>query len=230
MTALFEMIWLFCKDFRILLLSDLLLHGVSYLWLLGKNSWNRLLFQYFFQKGIQISLGGVLYLGGQTCENAGELIGKMLVTGGVICVFLKSVLRRKIQVNAIYQAELLCLGKSCRVSAYLDTGNQLYYGAKPVIVLSPEVAEKLELSKESIWETMPERFCLIPYSSVGCQGGVLRGFRCDRLALPEEKRVWEQIVVAIAEYPLSGKDEFQLLLHPALFRDSENKMMYRNGE
>ena len=87
------------------------------------------------------------------------------------------------------------------------------------MLLSPELAEELNFC----WQEPTEDYRLIPYTSVGCPSGLLHGFVCDRIVIwaakePGREKIasYEQVVVGVAERPLSGTGEYQMLLHPAL--------------
>lgn len=115
----------------------------------------------------------------------------------------------------LYEAVLIRKERSAAVLALLDSGNSLRepISGKPVCIVEEEILEKL-------WE--PEEiqgFRAIPYHSVGCSKGILRGFLLPTLLVETEegRASFTEVYVAAAGEVLSKTGEYQMLLQPELF-------------
>ncbi len=203
-----------------LLAVDFLLQLFAFRLLFGRQSLSRKVTLWGLQKLFFLVLGGLFEAGWKRGRiSAGSLFAGFIGGGVFFYAFLRFLQRKKQLERLLYSAELYWQGKSCRCLALLDTGNQLYYGTSPVLLLSPELAEELNFC----WQEPTEDYRLIPYTSVGCPSGLLHGFVCDRIVIwaakePGREKIasYEQVVVGVAERPLSGTGEYQMLLHPAL--------------
>ena len=118
----------------------------------------------------------------------------------------------------------LCLGtRQVRVTALRDTGNGLKdpLTGQPVTVIGPRAARQLlpELdpgslrdpvaAMEALKKQAPElRLRLIPYGTVGREGGLLLGLRCDRATAGKE-RLGE--LVALSPTELSENKTYDAL-------------------
>lgn len=128
--------------------------------------------------------------------------------------------------------------KHRNVNALLDTGNQLSdpVTGYPVIVaeydaiaplLPPEARDLYEKDqqidleavlatvKENDWST---RLRVIPYQSLGCTGGLLLGFRPDRIEIDYDRQrvCTKNVVVAVYHKQLSPESSYNALLNPCL--------------
>ena len=113
----------------------------------------------------------------------------------------------------------LCLGtRLVRVTALRDTGNGLKdpLTGQPVTVIGPRAAGRLlpELypgslkdpvaAMEALKKQVPElRLRLIPYGTVGREGGLLLGLRCDRVTAGKE-RLGELVAFSPTELSENG--------------------------
>ena len=66
---------------------------------------------------------------------------------------------------------------------------------------------------EMEWDT---RFRLIPYSSIGVENGLLRGFVADELIVFEGRYFFQTSypVLAVAKQPFGKTDGYEIILHP----------------
>lgn len=124
--------------------------------------------------------------------------------------------------------------------ALIDTGNSLKepISDKPVIVaeykvlkeILPETVEEIYLEGDNLCldlitdimkNTHAEiRFRLIPFKSIGKNNGILLGFKPDEITIIDnknEKKVKEDVLVAIYNSKLSIEDDYSGLLHPEIF-------------
>lgn len=116
----------------------------------------------------------------------------------------------------LYEVVLIRKERSAAVLALLDSGNSLRepISGKPVCIVEKGILEKL-------WE--PEEtqgFRAIPYHSVGCSKGILRGFLLPTLLVETEegRASFTEVYVAAAGEALSKTGEYQMLLQPELFK------------
>lgn len=121
----------------------------------------------------------------------------------------------------LYEAVLVRKERSVAVLALLDSGNSLRepISGKPVCIVEAGILEKL-------WEPgETQGFRAIPYHSVGCSKGILRGFLLPTLLVEtEEGRIsFTDIYVAAAGEALSKTGEYQMLLQPELFEAGTKK-------
>ena len=112
--------------------------------------------------------------------------------------------------------------------ALLDSGNSLRepISGKPVCIVEAGILAKL-------WEPgETQGFRAIPYHSVGCSKGILRGFLLPTLLVEtEEGRIFfTDIYVAAAGEALSKTGEYQMLLQPELFEAGTKKAKGEEGK
>ena len=89
---------------------------------------------------------------------------------------IRIIRRTKFYSEHSFDAVIVTGGASVRTSAFLDTANTL---REPVSGSPCAVADKVLWNRmESAGMIVPERFCLIPYESVG-RSGIMKGIRVD---------------------------------------------------
>lgn len=100
------------------------------------------------------------------------------------------------------------------VKALLDTGNELrdFYTGEPVNVIAPETAafisDHIELEKG---------FRMIPYHCISGES-VMKVFRVEKMCVHMEEERWiENPLLGIGEERLSGDEEYEMILNPAVF-------------
>ncbi len=101
------------------------------------------------------------------------------------------------------------------VQGIVDTGNSLRepISRKPVSVLEKEVFDGLyEEGNE------PEGFRAIPYRSVGCERGIMKGYQIPEMTIEQGgiKKVCRNVYVAVSEKAVSSTKSYQMLIHPEL--------------
>lgn len=109
-----------------------------------------------------------------------------------------------------YVVRLTYGDKTIRSQALLDTGNHLQdpFTGEPVIIGNRDFLKML-------WQEEPV-FRVIPYRSVGTNGGTLKAFQADCLEIETEGE-WKRIEnpwVAIWSGVVSGEGEYEVILHP----------------
>lgn len=139
------------------------------------------------------------------------LVSFWLLSGGMHFLF-----RFRSKRENLLEVTLAFHGKKIRVRALRDTGNQLrdpVFG-KPVSIITEEL-QKILCQKEEVL------FYAVPFHSIGKKGGILQAFFADYLWIqtPEGKsEMIERPLLGITKEPLSSKDEYDMILHPDLFR------------
>lgn len=107
-------------------------------------------------------------------------------------------------------------GNRITVNAIVDTGNCLMepISGKPVSVLDQEIFMQL-------FGEEPEGFRAIPYHSVGCDRGIMKGYEVPEIIIEQDgiARSCRNVYVGVSEIPLSAGADYRMLLHPALFKE-----------
>jgi stage II sporulation protein GA (sporulation sigma-E factor processing peptidase) len=150
-------------------------------------------------------------------------------------------------INSLYRVpiEISCDGQQIKLTALVDTGNQLKdpINRQPVIivdmkalhgVLPPELTEILlsldegdpsaldRLSAVKAWQT---RLRLIPFSSIGKNSGLLMGFRADEVKIGAHPLAGEfQPTIAVHPRDLDPHGEYMALVPPHLVEYSINTL------
>lgn len=118
----------------------------------------------------------------------------------------------------LYEVEVfLSDGKCVICKGLMDTGNSLTDPIKgwPVIIADSDLfqEELLKIQKDN-----PASFCVIPYSSIGKEHGLLYGFRISQIIISnsKEKLCTKNVVVALASTGFCNKSDYRMLLHSDL--------------
>ena len=128
------------------------------------------------------------------------------------------------QKDSLYQVSFELLGRTVRVTAYLDTGNFLYEPIEriPVSVmeeqaLNPYLDESLTILIE---KHKLKDIRMIPYRTVGRENGLMMGILVANIRIKNSSQTWmaERGLIGLSEHPLSRDGHYQLLLHPDLVR------------
>ena len=116
--------------------------------------------------------------------------------------------------KTLYRVQIKLGLKTIETIGLYDTGNCLYepIRRKPVSMIGKELAARL-FEGEMEWDT---RFRLIPYSSIGVENGLLKGFVADELIVFEGRYFFQTSypVLAVAKQPLGKTDGYEIILHP----------------
>lgn len=107
------------------------------------------------------------------------------------------------------------------LTGLMDSGNSLYdpVSGSPVCILERAAAEQLGLLERAAG------FRLIPYRSVGKMHGLLPAAAVEELYLcREETQIRRRrVLLAVEEGPLSAKNRYRMLLHPALLEEKKGE-------
>ncbi len=190
---------------------------------------------YFFTEDILSIEEGVFYI-----KNFPVKI--LILSSLLFIIFVSTIwprIRSKlISYNLTYNINIKYKGMDFILNALLDTGNSLYdpITKSPVIiveytkiqhVLPIEIRELFqnngEMDMDIITEALKdsdfiERIRLIPYYAVGKSGGLLLGFKPDKVLISLEGnwREYQDVVVAIYNDKLSRDEYYHALIHPEI--------------
>ena len=149
----------------------------------------------------------------------------LLLSAAPIMLFLFILRRKRKNVQHLYQVQIVRGETEIFVQALYDTGNSLLdpYVRKPVHIVSKETYEKLGGSRG-----LPVR--LIPFSSVGCENGVLGAFTVDCIRVEEEDAEIEisPAVLAAAKESLFADRAYQMILNESIFGQERNTYVHKN--
>ncbi len=141
--------------------------------------------------------------------------------------------------NLLYSLTIAVLQKKVTIKALLDTGNQLSepFTKKPVViveakylqdVLPQDVVKALARNDDFFLQAVQEksaqewvpRFCMIPYSSVGRENGLLLGIRPDYIEINKGgKRVIKRdVIVGLVGRAINKEGRYQAILHPEVLK------------
>ncbi len=144
-----------------------------------------------------------------------------LILVGCVCCEVIRLLHNKLKKSKehrqrLYRVNFCWRGKAYSCIALYDTGNQLY---------EPLTKCPVCIVEQTILQPAKEQYeAAIPYHSVGCQGGMLYGIYAETFEV-RPKETCEQAKkhpgdskerVLLAVYPgaVSGRGEYQMILHP----------------
>lgn len=113
----------------------------------------------------------------------------------------------------------LCKGEEkIQIHGLIDTGNSLIepISGKPVSVVDKDIFEKLMKQQEKV--TLG--FRAIPYRSVGCERGIMKGYEIPEIIIEQDgmKKKCYNIYVGVSEGKVSSKGTYQILVHPKLLQ------------
>lgn len=123
------------------------------------------------------------------------------------------------QRKLIYPVEIHIRDKQFFVEALLDTGNSLVepISQKPVCIIEKQIWEKHDtyVSLETVRA--------IPFHSIGKKHGIMFGTEVEEIIIytDEGKIFMKDVMMGMSEYELSKSDSYQMILHPALFKNIE---------
>ncbi len=179
---------------------------------------------YACMNGMGLLLGGAVlgvsgYLPGMR-ENTGT--GKVLVVITAVTALVSLYLhirkkggkdRERCQVKLDFYGEVL----SC--TGFVDSGNSLYepYRKRPVCILEKQAAGDL------VGRVPPEKFFLIPFHSIGKKHGLLAAVELPLMEVEDQevKRTFRKAVVALSDEVMTGKGDYQVILHPEFMREQD---------
>lgn len=146
-------------------------------------------------------------------------IGSLLVASGVsyALIAVSTAVFKRNKNLGIRNLTIVLSDRICEMAALSDTGNLL---TDPISSFPVIIAEQSHLkalfpqgvpSVETI-ENCDVKMRLIPYSSLGCESGMLTGFVPDEVQIDGKKT--KKVIVAMSTEALSKSDEYNALFNP----------------
>lgn len=154
------------------------------------------------------------------------------IVGFIITYISFKVIKNKMSKKAlIYEVEIRIDDKTTKMRAMLDTGNMLRdpITGNPVMIIEKECLYEI-LPKNILnnidkiiggdWEQCEDdihyrvRFCLIPFSSVGKQNGMLLGFKVDEVKVITDidEIINQKVIVCIYNQRLTKTNTYSALI------------------
>ena len=112
-------------------------------------------------------------------------------------------------------------GKEIPIIAFIDNGNGLI---DPISKKPVSVTERVVFTSEI--ELLPEKYRVIPFHALGTEKGILDGYEMDYLKIERDgrKTMIEKPIIAISNGYVSGKKNYQMILHSELLKESEDSV------
>ena len=138
--------------------------------------------------------------------------------GYVVCAFLvRRLQRRQEQTERTVKIPVPDTGEKVQVMALIDTGNHLVepVSGAPVCIISQKLADRLQPC------LVPEKYHVIPYTSVGKKRGILPGYEIPILYIeePYQELRKENVMIAVCNTGISPDSPYQMILHPRLLEN-----------
>ncbi len=174
--------------------------------------------------GYSFLLGGVLLFVNSVLPMGGILkgIGALCLVGTIVVVVLRLVQEAEGQkrLESTCKVTLIKGDKILTVQGLIDSGNGLVepISGKPVSVIGPEVFETL-------WEGEEALFRAIPYHSIDCKYGIMKGYLLPVLWIESDgiTKCFQEVYVAVAG--VGGN--VPIIINPALFCENEKLKLER---
>lgn len=144
----------------------------------------------------------------------------VLAAGGILTlVFYRETGRQGREKQELLEVRLLTeSGFFMNVKAIVDTGNSLRepISGKPVSVLDGEAFAMLWQNEDK-----EKGFRAIPYHSVGCEGGIMKGYELPEISfeLGGVRKSCRGIYIGVSGQAVSATRNYQMLLHPKLLEE-----------
>lgn len=162
-------------------------------------------------------LGAAMFCLNRFFAFSGGVIGTLL--GAVVSYEVIKTIRNKLgkEKQDCIEAKLYYNGIFVSAKTLLDTGNGLVepISGKPVCVVRKETAMRL-------WGDLDTRgFRAIPYHSVGCSAGILKGYPIEQILVEYEgKRITiSDIYVAVTEGMLGCRQDYDMIMNPKILEN-----------
>lgn len=206
--------------------------------------WLTLFLVSFMAGGAVYALSTMLSRGEHGALGPGNLAG-LLIMVCLALYLLLGILRPYLEEKKwqkLYRVNMSIVwrGKEKVVAAYLDTGNRLRdpFSQRPVIIINFRSLEGLLPSP--VYQTLGDKdnepwvalqdleddsqagcFTLVPFNSLGEQGGMLLGFKPDAVTLSRGEMIWpvdSGVILGLSRRSFGPGAEYQALLPPDLLQ------------
>jgi stage II sporulation protein GA (sporulation sigma-E factor processing peptidase) len=159
-------------------------------------------------------LGGVMFCINRFVPFINGFIGMLSLAIGSYELIRQVQSKWQTQNTVITEAQVRDKENSISVKTLFDTGNGLVepISGKPVCVIHNETAKRL-------WQDIDNKgFRAIPFHSVGCNKGILKGYPVEQIAVEYEgKRILvSDIYLAVMDGMPAGSGEYDMIMNPRL--------------
>lgn len=143
----------------------------------------------------------------------------VLILTGMICCFLTLRNWRKASetIRKRKRVWISLEGKTYTVTAIIDTGNHLYEkrSGYPVHIVEMSCLFTGE-EMHQLMQERPERFCWVPYASLGNPSGILPVLQVDQMVIEagKENITLRDQRIGLTDQCLSKGEDWRMLLHP----------------
>jgi len=183
------------------------------LWAFGWSGKKHLLENWLVIYMVILFLGGIMEWEERIGLPSSFFWVKALIAAVLLSFTMFYLMQKKILLEHTYRVEIVQAGKSYFLNGYWDSGNLLtdpYIGA-PVNIVAKETAD-LIFAEERVGMR------LIPYRSLGCEGGLLPVYSAQKMFIyqGDEKREVCPVVLGIAKNELLEGKEYDVILQASM--------------
>ena len=159
-------------------------------------------------------LGGVMFCINRFVPFINGFIGMLSLAIGSYELIRQVQSKWQTQNTVIAEAHVSDKENSISVKTLFDTGNGLVepISGKPVCVIHNETAKRL-------WKDIDNKgFRAIPFHSVGCNKGILKGYPVEQIAVEYEgkRMLVSDVYLAVMDGMPSGSGEYDMIMNPRL--------------
>lgn len=151
----------------------------------------------------------------QIYDNMWEVLVIVFAVCGVLIVGIKKIFIILEEQSVMYIIKITEKNNTISVKALKDTGNHLTdpLTKKPVSIIEKDIIKKLMSEKT--------RMVYVPFQSVGKNHGIMEACIVDQLEV--EGIQYKNAVIGLFEGNLSKNNEYNMILHPKLFKSGGEK-------
>ncbi|MGL5259694.1 MAG: sigma-E processing peptidase SpoIIGA [Lachnospiraceae bacterium] len=168
--------------------------------------------------GMASLLGGILAM---SIRFTPSILGISIVATiciKIICYFYHKQTKDKIFIVTLYDYN----EQKIVIKGLIDTGNSLYdpITKKPISIIDKECFSTYSFT------VLEEKFHAIPFSSVGKNNGILKGYEIKKMTVKINEEEMEVLkpIIAISEEKISNQNKYQIIIHPD-FMNTGRKFM-----
>lgn len=152
----------------------------------------------------------------------------LIVSGICLCLSYQCFWERlQGQKDGRYEVSFELGGKQIDVTAFLDTGNQLYdpIGKLPVSVIEEKVITDSfgETFTKMVEKHRINGIRMIPYHCVGTENGMMTGILVHEIRIKKKNQAWNvtEGVIGLSHNKLTQSGLYEMLLHPDFIKNQE---------
>lgn len=178
-------------------------------WLLFADYWIGI----FMLGGILTALQNLFYL----CTKRQLAVLGQIIFGAFSAALVSAgiTLFRRLKRQGVFPVELRQGERQILLKGLLDSGNSLQdpISGAPVCLVEQNAFE--EFLPQAYREIHPERFRVVPFSSVGKEHGLLQGFLVEQVILHRSERCEKKQDIVLAKAPehMALEGRYQMILH-----------------